>query len=176
MCNKHVRTGMPEDQDDGMTRGERVRAAARTLREPRTAAWMADETGVSVQTAQKYLDQLVEDDVLRTIERGERTLYCIDQLMATYREVAVLQREHDQEELTDVLAEMRTKIADWKATYDVSSPSELRASIADLTEADDIAERREIASEWEHLADRIQIVRAAVNEYDWASERDTISA
>ena len=32
-----------------------------------------------------------------------------------------------------------------------------------------------MASEWEHLQDHIPVVRAALNEYDWASERDTSS-
>lgn len=170
---------MPNDTDGdrtSMTRGERIRAGARTLRTPRTASWVAEEMDVSVKTAQKYLDQLVEDKVLRTIERGDQTLYCVDQLMATYREVATLQREHDREELTDALESMRTKITDWKASYDVETPGELRASIADIDDADEIKERREIASEWEHLADRIPIVRAALNEYDWATERDALPA
>lgn len=173
---------MPDDHDgDGnrarasMTRGERVRAAARALRTPRTASRIADETEVSLKTAQKYLEQLVEDDVLRKIEQDDRTLYCIDQLMATYREIATLQREHDREELTAALASMRTRITDWKATYNVETPGELRASIADLDDHDEIEERREVSSEWEHLADRIPVVRAALNEYDWAAERDTIS-
>jgi len=159
-----------------MTRGERIRAAARTLRTPRTGSWVADENEVSVKTAQKYLDQLVEDDVLRRIEQGGQTLYCIDQLMATYREIAALQREHDRESLTDALESMRGKITEWKATYDVETPGELSGSIADIEDADEIAERREIASEWEHLADRIPIVQAALNEYDWADERDSLPA
>jgi len=158
-----------------LTRGERVRAAARTLRTPRTASWVADETGVSVKTAQKYLEQLVEDNVLQKIEQGEQTLYCVDQLMATYREVAALQREHNREELTTAVESMRSKIADWKTTYDVETPGELRASIAHLDDPDEIETRREAASEWEHLNDRLPIVRAALNEYDWAAERDTIS-
>ncbi len=155
-----------------MTRGERIRAAARTIRTPRTASWVADETDVSVKTAQKYLDQLVEDDVLRTVEQGDQTLYCVDQLMATYREVAALQREHDREQLTDSLESMRRKISGWKASYGVETPGELRASIADFEDAEERSERREAASEWEHLADRIPVVRAALNEYDWATERD----
>jgi hypothetical protein len=159
-----------------MTRGERIRAAARTLRTPRSASWVADETEVSVKTAQKYLDQLVEDNVLRRIEQGGQTLYCVDRLMATYREVAALQREHDRESLTDAIESMRSKITEWKATYDVETPGELRGSIADLEDADEIAQRREIASEWEHLADRIPVVQAALNEYDWADERDSLSA
>lgn len=58
---------------------------------PRTASWVADETEVTTKTTQKYLDQLVEDNVLRTIEQADQTLYCIDQLLETYREVATLQ-------------------------------------------------------------------------------------
>ncbi|WP_228546382.1 DUF7342 family protein [Halegenticoccus tardaugens] len=158
------------------TRGERIRAAARTLRTPRTASWVATETEASVKTAQKYLDQLVEDNVLRKIEQGDQTLYCIDQLMATYREIASLQREHTREELTTALTSMRTKIMDWQETYDVERPGGLRASIAALTDQDEIERRHEIASEWEHLEARLPVVRAALNEYDWASERDALSA
>lgn len=173
---------MPDgpDRDDhtthtSITRGERVRAAARTLRTPRTASWVANETEVSVKTAQKYLNQLAEDNVLRRIEQGDQTLYCIDQLMATYREIASLQREHDREELTAALESMRRTITGWQETYDVETPGELRASIADVDDPDEIEERRENASEWEHLADRIPVVRAALAEYDWATERDTVS-
>jgi len=164
-----------QDTHASMTRGERIRAAARTLREPRTASWVADETDVSVKTAQKYLDQLVADNVLRKLEQGDQTLYCVDQLMATYREVASLQREHTREELTSALESMRSEITEWKTAYDVETPGELRATIADLDDPDEITARREAATEWEHLADRIPIVRAALNEYDWASEHDSVS-
>ncbi|QCC48874.1 hypothetical protein DV707_05815 [Halobellus limi] len=145
------------------------------MRTPRTASWVADETDVSVKTAQKYLDQLVADNVLRKLEQGDQTLYCVDQLMATYREVASLQREHTREELTSALESMRSEITEWKTAYDVETPGELRATIADLDDPDEITARREAATEWEHLADRIPIVRAALNEYDWASEHDSVS-
>lgn len=173
---------MPEDHDPddlnhgAMTRGERVRAAARTLRTPRTASWVADETEVSVKTARKYLDQLVEDAVLRSFERGDRTLYCVDRLMATYRDVVTLQRDHDPEALTESLDSMRARITEWTEAYDVETPGELRASIADIDDADEIETRREVASEWAHLADRIPVVRAALNEYEWATERDALPA
>src|SRR6056297_1654486 len=183
MFEQSVDTSMSDDPTQNekqnqasMTRGERIRAAARTVQTPRTASWIADETDVSVKTAQKYLDQLVEDNVLRKIEQGDQTLYCVDRLMATYREVAALQREHDREALTTSLESMRTKITDWKATYDVETPGELRASIADLDNPEEIEERREVASEWEHLKERIPVVRAALNEYDWANERDALPA
>lgn len=159
-----------------MTRGERVRAAARTLRTPRTARWVADETDVSVKTARKYLNQLVDDGVLRTLDEGDQTRYAIDQLMATYREVVELQREHDREELTEALASVRADITAWQEEFNVDRPGELRASIADLDEAAEAERRREVASEWEHLIGRLPIIRAALNEYDWATELDTVPA
>lgn len=159
-----------------MTRGERVRAAARTLRTPRPASWVADETDVSVKTAQKYLDQLVEDQLLRTIEEGDQTLYCIDQLMATYREIAALQRDHDRDTLSDALVSMRDRIADWQQTYDVERPGELRASLAEIDDPEETERRREIASEWEHLETRLPLVQAALREYDWVSDRDAAPA
>lgn len=163
------------DADPPMTRGERVRAAARTLRTPRTASWVADETDTSAKTAKKYLEQLVEDNVLRTDERGDRTRYVVDRLMATYREVATLQREHDREELTDALESMRSDVRAFQTAYDVETPGQLRASIADVDDPDEVEKRRAAASEWEHLADRIPVVRAALNEYDWAAKRDALS-
>jgi DNA-binding Lrp family transcriptional regulator len=156
------------------TRGERVRAAARTLRRPRSATWVAEETGTSVKTARKYLDQLVDDGVLQRVEGDAGPRYCVDRLMATYREVATLQREHDREELTDALASMRTSIADWKAEFDVETPGELRATIADLDDPEEIDRRREVAGDWEHLADRVSVVRTALNEYDLVGDRDSM--
>lgn len=174
-------TDPPPDATSGrsrpsMTRGERVRAAARTLRTPRTASWVADETAVSVKTAQKYLDQLVEDQLLQTIERGDQTLYCIDQLMATYREIATLQRDHDRDALSDTLTSMRDRIADWKETYDVESPGELRASIAEVEDSQETERRREIASEWEHLKTRLPLVQSALREYDWVNDHAAVPA
>lgn len=112
-----------------MTRGERVRAAARTLRTSRSASWIANETDVSTKTAQKYLAQLVEDNVLRRVEQGDQTLYCIDRPMATYREIAALQRERDREELTVTLDSMQARSSERKDEYGVETPDELRASI-----------------------------------------------
>lgn len=160
----------------GLTRGERVRAAARTLRSPRSGSWVADETEVSVKTAQKYLDQLVEDNVLRAVDHEGQTLYCVDQLMASYREVASLQREHSRDALTDSLETMRTTIDDWKADYEVETPGELRATIGEVDNKADREKRKAIASEWEHLADRIPVVQAALTEYDWAVDRDGLPA
>jgi len=168
---------MPSETDNpaaALTRGERVRAAARTLRVPRSASWVADETEVSVKTAQKYLDQLVEDNVLRAIDSEEQRRYCVDQLMASYREIATLQREHSRQSLTDTLETMRTRIDGWKDDYGVETPGELRSTIAEVSDETERDERKKAASEWEHFTDRMPVVQAALTEYDWAVDRDRI--
>lgn len=137
---------------------------------------MADETDTSTKTARKYLEQLVEDNVLRTVERGGQTLYCVDQLMATYREIATLQREHDRDELADTAESMQTRISAWQTEYGVDSPGKLLATVADIDDAEEADTRRETASEWAHLADRLPVVKAALKEYDWATDRDGIPA
>jgi len=80
MFKEVVLTTMPDDigtdgdpERSSMTRGEQVRAAAaRTLRTPRTATWVADETEIPVKTAQKYLDRAAEDNVLRRVEQESK--------------------------------------------------------------------------------------------------------
>lgn len=127
---------------------------------------------MSVKTARRYLEQLVADNVLRRVDDGGTTRYCVDRLMATYREVARLQREHDREALTESLAEMRTRISEWESTYGVESPAALRASVGDCDDPTEIAARREAASEWEHLADRVRVLQTALSEYDLADAHD----
>jgi len=94
--------------------------------------------------------------------------------MSSYREVATLQREHDREELADAIESMRARITEWEAEYDVESPSELLASVADVDTPDEAERRREIAGEWDHLADRLAIMKTALKEYDWATDRDEV--
>jgi len=42
--------------------------------------------------------------------------------------------------------------------------------VDDPNEADS---HREITSEWEHLADRLPVVKVALKEYDWTTDRET---
>ena len=69
---------------------------------------------------------------------------------------------------------MQAQVAEWEAEYNVESPSELLASIADIDDPAEADVRREIASKWEHLADRLPVVKAALKEYDWVTDRDAI--
>jgi DNA-binding Lrp family transcriptional regulator len=168
---------MAENEDDqktgllkSQTTGEdRVRMVARQLSEPRTANWIASEAGWSHEPTTRVLQRLVDDGVLRRDESGTHVTYYPDYRQQALQE-AVRLRDSDRtvEELTDRLTEMKGQIRDWEAEFDIESPNQLRATLAeeDLDPAEE-ERRREIARDWEHLQRRIQIVGFAIREWEF---------
>lgn len=152
------------------TTGEdRVRIVARQLSEPQTANWIASEADWSHGPTKRVLQRLVDDGILHRDESGTHTTYYPDYRRQAMQEAMRLRDSgHTVEELTDRLTEMKAQIRDWKDTFDVESPNQLRGTLVDETlEADEEDRRREIAREWEHLQRRIEIVGFAVREWDF---------
>ena len=152
------------------TTGEdRVRMVARQLSEPRTANWIATEADWSHEPTVRVLERLVSDGILRRDDTGAHTTYYPDYRRQVIHEAMRLRdSDHTVEELTDRLAEMKTRIREWTDEYDVESPNQLRATLADRELGSDEEERRrEIAREWEHLQRRIRIVGFAIREWDF---------
>jgi len=163
-----------ESNSDGLverqTTGEdRVRMVARQLSEPQTANWIASEAGWSHEPTKRVLKRLVDDGILHRDEGGTHTTYYPDYRRQAMQEAMRLRDgEHTVEELTDRLAEMKAQIRDWESEFGVESPNQLRGTLADASlERDADGRRREIASEWEQLQRRIQIVGFAVREWDF---------
>lgn len=153
--------------DDDLTARERVRLVARSLSEPRTASWVADEAAVAHGTAKKYLGQLVDEHEVVESDLGGTLTYYPDRITQYLEEVRELFEEHSEEELTESLAAMKDQLREWREEFDVESPNELRASIGEADfgpEAE--ARRREIASEWDHLRYRIEVVADTLSLYD----------
>ena len=76
--------------------------------------------------------------------------------------------DYSVEELTDRLAEMRSRIRGWEDEFGVESPNQLRATIAEeALSAEEEARRRDVAREWEHLRRRIQLVGFVIREWDF---------
>jgi predicted transcriptional regulator len=159
-------TGLVERQTTGE---DRVRIVARQLSEPRTANWIASEAGWSHEPTKRVLERLVDDGILHRDDSGTHTTYYPDYRRQTMQEAMRLRDgEHTVEELTDRLAEMKAEIREWEAEFDVESPNQLRATIAEASlDADEEDRRREVAREWEHLQRRIDIVGFVIREWDF---------
>ena len=159
-----------ESLRERQTTGEdRVRMTARQLSEPRTVNWIASEAGWSHEPTKRVVERLVDDGILHRDESGTHTTYYPDYRRQAIQEAMRLRDSgHTVEELTDRLADMKTQIRDWKDEFGVESPNHLRGTVADESlNAEAEERRREIAREWEHLQQRIQIVGFAIREWDF---------
>ena len=158
--------GLLERQTTGE---DRVRMVARQLSEPQSANWIASEADWSHEPTTRVLQRLVEDGVLRRDDSGPHITYYPDYRRQAMQEAMRLRDGNNSvEELTDRLAEMNERVRGWRDKFDVESPNELRATVAETSiDAEEANYRREIAREWEHLQRRIRIVRFAIREWDF---------
>lgn len=144
---------------------DQVRWVAELLGEPRTANRVAEEADVSPSTARKYLERLTDDRRLQRVDRGERTLYAPDRVSPYLDEVREAYDAHTADERSAALNEVREQLAAWRDEFDVTSPNELRATVAEV-DPQAAERRREIALEWEHLAARQEVLKDALGLYD----------
>lgn len=151
---------------------DRVRSVAFTLQQPRTAGQIAESAHVSEKTARGHLQRLVEMDVMLE-ETGEGpTTYYPDPAYIRYREVRTLAREHDRDKLTDIVATLKSDIEEWRDEFDVETPDELWASVADGDVSEqEVYERQKIAEDWEYTEHRLGLIKDALAQYDRLTAR-----
>ena len=154
---------MVDSWTDSMTARERVETIATTLSEPRTANWVADQAEVQWDTAKKHLDDLAESGELLITDDGK---YVPDPTRAYFDHLRDLILTNDKEELRDELAAIADRIEEWKTTYDVSTPEELEATLADDRPPEEIRERRTALRRWENGLRSRETIRMALRLYD----------
>jgi predicted ArsR family transcriptional regulator len=156
---------------------DRVWSVAFALQQPQTAGQIAESAHVSEKTARDHLGRLVEMDVMLK-ETGEGpTTYYPDPAYMRYREVRTLAREHDRDELTDIVATLKRDIEEWRDEFDVETPDELRASVADADVSEEaVYERQKIAEDWEYTEHRLGLIKDALAGYDRLTTRPPATA
>ena len=100
----------PATWSDDMDSEDRVRAVTEMLTEPRDASWVAEQAEVDYKTARKYLEKLVADGRLRTVERDRTTRYYPNPRRQFFAELEDLAATHTKAELTDELTAMSERI------------------------------------------------------------------
>ncbi|XGI82765.1 ArsR family transcriptional regulator [Halorutilales archaeon Cl-col2-1] len=153
-------------QADHEDKFERIEEVAMTVREPRNAGEIAEMAGVARNTAEKYLQHIVELNKISEIQNGRETLYRPDPVTQYFDQVRELIEEYSKQELTDELVSIREDIDEWRDSYGVSSPDELRASIGDQDlSGEEARERRRLAEDWEYYRQRAEMIKHAVSMY-----------
>jgi predicted ArsR family transcriptional regulator len=175
---------MPEDSNPGTERWleatsafDRVRSVAFALQRPRTAGQIAESAHVAEKTARDHLKRLVEMDVLLAETGDGPTTYYPDPAFMRYREIRTLAREHDRDELTEIVATLKSDIEAWREEFDVETPDELRASVADAdVSVEAVYERQKIAEDWAYTEYRLELIREALAQYDRLTARPPATA
>jgi len=116
-------------------------------------------------------------DVLLEDANDGSTTYYPDPGYMRYRDVRTLAREHDRDELTEIVATLKGDIEAWQDEYDVEEPVELRVSVAD----DDVSQeavydRQKIAEDWEYTEHRLDLIRDALSQYNRLTARPPATA
>lgn len=151
---------------------DRVRSVAFTLQQPETARQIAESAHVAEKTARGHLQRLVEMDVMLEEDGEGPTLYYPDPAYMRYREVRTLAREHDRDELTEIVATLKRDIEAWREEFDVETPEELRASVADEDVSEQgVYERQQIAEDWAYTEHRLDLIRDTLAQYDRLTAR-----
>jgi hypothetical protein len=154
---------MVESWTDEMTARERVETIATTLSDPRTVNWVAEQAEVQWETAKKHLDALVESGQLLVTDENK---YVPDPTRAYFDRLRELILTNDRGELRGELEAIAERIEEWQTTYDVTTPEELEATLADDLAPDEIRERRRILRRWENSQGSRETIRAALRLYD----------
>ncbi len=156
---------------------DRVRSVTFSLQQARTAGGIADSAHVSEKTARGHLQRLVEMDVLLAQEGEGPTTYYPDPGFVRYREVRTLAREHDRDELVEIVGTLKGDVEDWQAAFGVETPAELRASVADAdVSEEEVYERQRVAEDWEYTEHRLDLLKDALAGYDRLTARPPATA
>lgn len=157
---------MPDWKEDRPARG-RVRRIARTVTDPVSANWVAEQADVGWQTARDELDQLADRGVLRRLDRDGDVRYVPDFTRQYTERVRELALSFSREELRAEVVEAKAEIEELQSTYDVETRAELEASLGDeAVSAAAARERQQALREWEEIADELALVEHALRLYD----------
>jgi hypothetical protein len=149
-----------------MSARERVRAVAKSVREPRSTNWISEQADTAWSTTNEELQEMVEQGDLQQIEHADSTLYQPDHTQLLFEEIRTLIDENSREQLRDELAAIASEIEDWQDTYDVETWEELEQTLGDSgLSSGEIRERREVIGFWRENEQDRQLIKHALALY-----------
>lgn len=146
---------------------ERVISVALSLDHPKTAKAIAEEAQVAEQTARDHLGLLQNLSVMGSTTARGVTKYHPDAGYLRFRAVAGTVEEHTKDELFDMSRELKERDERIKEQYGAEGPDDLRSqALSDEVGAEEMAELKQAASEWETVRHHLSIIEQAHQYYD----------
>lgn len=152
---------------DDLSSRERVSRVVKTVTDPVSINWVAEEADVHWNTAKDRLDEMADAGDLHRIERDDTTEYVPDFTKAYIEEIRQLALELSAEELRAEIAAAKETIEQLQDQYEVESREELEASLADPDiSAEETKARSRALRDWEEENDTITLLKHALSLQD----------
>jgi len=153
---------------------DRVRAVVLAATDPQPAGWIADHANVAESTARDHLDRLSDMGVVRATDEGDGQQFGPDPGYVRFREIRELTNDHERNELSEFVVELKESITTLREAYDPDTPDELRAAAADPdVSAADARDMQRAAADWEHYRYRLSLLEDAISRYNEYTESAT---
>lgn len=156
---RDVNETVVDDWVEETTPFERVHEVIRRVYEPTAAATIADRARVSPTTARKHLRTLVNTGEVTTAQDGQTTRYRRSETAIITEHAQSLLAERTPDEIAARIAEMKTRIREWREEYGVDSPEELARELA-VTDAD--SDHGQLLTEWQTTRRNLALAQAAL--------------
>lgn len=138
---------------------ERVYEIVCRTYDPEAAPEIADRARVSPTTARKHLRTLVDAGEVTTAQAGQTTQYRRSETAIVTEHAQALLAELTPEEIASGIADMKSKIRDWRDEYGVDSPEEFAREL-DVDDADN--DDGAILTEWQTTRRNLELAQAAL--------------
>lgn len=143
------------------TARERIKAVIKQTTEPTSASGIAERAEASSPVVRDELDELTEIGLVEKIDGAPGTLYKRDDQMYIYQQVLRLHDEYSEDELVEMLQDLKQRVKQIRAEHDVESPAEL----AQQLDPDD-HEGWEDHRTWQTAQKNLYLAKAAISFYD----------
>lgn len=135
------------------TEFERIVSVSQTLGRPRTAEWIAEETHVTEDDAEDYLEQLVSLGAVQKVQTGNTEVYQPDQKYQLFQDIRELESRFDEDEISEQIDLFQGKYQEFQEEYGFEEPEELREHAIEETDEDLLR----AASRWETVKYKLEI-------------------
>lgn len=145
------------DEQEAWAQGQetrtRIRAVVTGLREPATAATVADRANCSTNAARKHLDEFVELGLARQRQTEAGAHYVRNEAYFRWRRANDLATRFTVEQLLDELGDLEARDQQYKTEFDAETPAEV--PLPDDSTHAELESRLQTLAEWQTIREAI---------------------